>query len=156
MNAATNEQDNVPKRGRARRIAVGLAAAGALTAWGLAAAHGDGGRRVGHLADRLDLTDAQTDALGVLAGEMGDVRDALRGQELRTGLEALVAAPTLDQGAALALIEGRADALRAAAPELVAAAAVFHDGLDENQRGELGELLERTGRGFGGRHGGDR
>ena len=146
------------RRGRVARTVAALVAAGAVATGGAVLAHGDrdGGRMVGHLSDRLELDDSQAQALGALVDEVSGLRGTLRGDGLRDELAALAAGPTLDQAGALALIESRSDALRAAAPGLVAAAAAFHDGLDERQRAEVAGMLERVGdrgdRGGRGRH----
>lgn len=153
-----------PGRIRLRRTLVASATAGALVLGGLGIAHGvgrdgDRGARmiervVERASDRLELDDAQGAALGALVTALAGIGETLRGDGARTEIESLVAGPTLDQGAALAMIESRADALRAAAPELVAAAAGFYDTLDEAQRAEVDELIDRAGRrGFGHRFG---
>ena len=137
-------------------VAVGLGTAAVAHGGGRDGGWGGGGdraeRAVERVGERLELDDAQADALRALVDEASGLGRALRGDGPREELAALVAGPTLDQAAALALLEARSDALRAAAPGLVAAAAAFHDGLDEAQRAEALELLERAGgrRGRGG------
>ena len=158
----------VGRRAGLRRTVLALGVAGAVGLGTAAVAHGGGWgggwgggrggggdraeRAVERVGERLELDDAQSDALRALVDEASGLGRALRGDGPREELAALVAGPTLDQAAALALLEARSDALRAAAPGLVAAAAAFHDGLDEAQRAEALELLERAGgrRGRGG------
>ena len=168
MNDAPNE-DIAPRsdaagtaparRPRLRRLLVGGAAATALALGGLTVAYGGGdrgARMVERAGDRLELDDAQRASLDALVSVLTETGETLRGDVGRAELEALVAGPTFDQATALAMIESRADALRAAAPEIVSAAAGFYDGLDGSQRAEIDELLERAGRrGFGHRFGRD-
>ena len=144
------------RRGGARGLLVALAAAGAVAAGGLALAdrgeRGDRSERiVERVGDRLELDDAQGEALRALIDTVGGLRETLRGDGVGDELRALVAGPTLDQAGALAMVESRADALRASAPDVVAAAAAFYDGLDESQRAEVDGLLERVGDGRRGR-----
>ena len=143
-----------PRRARLRTAAVAAVAAGAVALGGLAVAdRGDRTERVVERAsDRLDLDDVQRDSLATLVETVAGLRGELAGDGTGEALLALVAGPTLDQAGALALIESRADAVRAAAPALVASAAAFYDGLDERQRERVDGLLERVGEGRGGRH----
>jgi len=111
----------------------------------------DPARIVERIGDRLELDATQSDALLGFVTEMQSIRTLMRGGELRDEGLALLSSDTLDQGAALTLLESRADALRAQAPELVAAAAVFFDGLDAQQREQVRDFAERGAR-RGGRH----
>ena len=145
-----------PRRSRLRGAAVAAVAAGAVALGGLAVAdRGDRGDRteriVERASDRLDLDDAQRASLATLVGTVAGLRGELAGDGAGEALLALVAGPTLDQAGALALVESRADAVRAAAPALVASAAAFYDGLDERQRERVDGLIERVGEGRGGR-----
>jgi len=127
-------------------ITVALAAIGA----GSLAIAGRGGhgpeRMVERVSDRLELDAGQSDALLGFVTEMQSIRTLMRGGELRDDGLALLQSDTLDQGAALTLLETRADALRAQAPDLVAAAAVFYDGLNAEQREEVRAFAERGSR----------
>ena len=144
-------------------VVAGLAAAGITLASTSALAWRDGGERgermLERVSERLELDDNQRAALESLALEMRETRELMRGDgdELRTSVQGLVTADTLDQGAALALIEQRAAAVQAQAPELVAAAALFLDGLSAEQKGDIESFLDRAGRrhGHGGRRDGD-
>ena len=73
----------------------------------------------------------------------------MRGGEdgnMRLKLTALISADTFDQGAALTMITDRAAALQANAPELVAAAALFFDGLSAEQKATLQEFGNKAGK----------
>ena len=133
-------------------IALTLAGVGvaALSTSAIAWRGGDRGERmIERVSERLELDDNQRAALGTLAAEMRETRELVRGEgdALREQVATLLAAPTLDQGAALALIERRTTAVQSQAPELVAAAAVFLDGLDAEQKADIESFLERGGRG---------
>lgn len=148
------------RHGKRRLLIVGTVAAATLAIGGLAIAKaGFGSGRMGEFmieraSDRLELDDSQRASLGTLVEVMTRTGQTLRGDGPRVEMQRLTAGPTFDQGEALALIESRADALRAAAPDIVAAMGAFHDGLDERQRAEMAQLLERGPRhGFG--HGRD-
>ena len=132
-------------------IAVTLAAVGAatLSTSAIAWRGGDRGERmIERVSERLELDDNQRAALTTLAAEMRQTRELVRGEggELREQAQALLTATTLDQGAALALIERRTAAVRSQAPELVAAAAVFLDGLTPEQKADIEQFLDRKGR----------
>jgi Spy/CpxP family protein refolding chaperone len=118
--------------------------------------HGMGQRMVGHLSDRLDLNEQQAAALDALSLEIRETRELVRGDvDQRQVFRNLISADSFDQGAALELITQRTSAMQAQAPELVAAAAGFLDGLDAAQKQELSELIDRFGERRGHRHGKD-
>ena len=133
---------------------IGIAALAVTTVAGTTVAvagRGHGPERMIERAEsRLELDDNQSAALRTLVDTLSGVRDTLRGEDggAKAEIGALLASSTLDQGAALAMIESRADTLREQAPAVVAAAAGFLDGLDAEQRAELTGMLERRG----GRH----
>lgn len=131
-------------------IAAVLATAGiaAVSTSALAWRGGDRGERmIERVSERLELDDNQRAALEGLATEMRETRELVRGDdgELHERFRTLVTADTLDQGAALALIEQRTAAVQAQAPELVAAAAVFLDGLSAEQKADVEQFLNRAG-----------
>ena len=140
-------------------LALTLAAASLAAVSGTALAWRGGGDRSEHMieraAERLELDADQRAALESLAGELRETRELMRGEEgaLRESVRTLVSAETLDQGAALQLIEARAAALQAQAPELVAAAALFLDGLTPEQKADVERFLERAPHGHRGHHG---
>ena len=133
-------------------IVAGLATGGIVLASTSALAWRDGGNRaermIERVSERLELDDNQLAALESLAIEMRETRELVRGDggELRQSVRDLVTADTLDQGAALALIERRTSAVQTQAPALVAAAAVFLDGLSPEQKGDIEAFLDRMGR----------
>lgn len=144
---------NAPKK----LLVAALAAVGIAAASGVAIAErGDGHRgerMLERVSERLELDDNQRAALATLAEAMRETRELMRGADgdLRAQAESLVTAETFDQGAALGLIQERTAALDAQAPELVAAAAAFLDGLDAEQKADIAEFLEKRG-GRGHRH----
>ena len=110
---------------------------------------------VGHITKSLDLNDTQTQALQALQAEMLETRTLMKGDggNIKEQLSAMIAADTFDQGAALSLINERAEAFQANAPELVATAGVFIDSLDAEQKATIRQFMERGGkRGFGRKH----
>lgn len=128
--------------------------AGTLALGGAAVAErGDGSRMVDRISSRLSLDDNQTAALQSLADTFRSSREAARGGAERGGPRAMalefIQGDTLDQGAALSALEARAEAMRTAAPELVAQAATFYDGLNAEQQEQVREFLERGGKRFG-------
>ncbi len=108
----------------------------------------DGGRMIERISSRLSLDDNQSAALTTFVDTVKESRHNLLGKDEspRTQILEHLEGDTLDQGAVLASLEARADALRAAAPELVASAAAFYDGLSAEQREQVRELLERGGK----------
>ena len=129
-------------------IAAVVAVAGLATASTtvLAARGADRAERViERVSDRLELDDGQRASLDLLAVELRETRELVRGGgDLRTDVRDLVTADTFDQGRALALIETRTAALQARAPELVAAAATFLDGLTPEQKADVESFLDRV------------
>ena len=122
----------------------------ALGSSALAARGGhNGSKMVERISSRLSLNDNQVAALQDLADTLkasrGDSQDGTRGGPRALILQHLDG-DTLDQGAALEALEARADAMRAAAPEIVASAAAFYDGLDAEQRAQIRSFVERRGK----------
>lgn len=120
--------------------------------------HGD--RMIGHITKRLELDDSQAQALEALRAEVLETRTLMHGSEgnLKEQISAMISAETFDQGEALSLINQRAEAFQANAPELVATAGTFIDSLNAEQKATILEFMERGGkRGFGRKHhrGGD-
>ena len=105
----------------------------------------DTARMVDRISSRLSLDDNQAAALQVFADTLQAARSNTQGGPRALILQHL-GDDTLDQGAALEALEARADAMRAAAPEIVAAAAAFYDGLDAEQRAQVRTFLERRGK----------
>lgn len=108
-----------------------------------------GAKMIERISSKLELTDEQTAALTAFGAELQETRALMRGGEdgnLRTELTALISADTFDQGAALTMITDRAAALQANAPELVAAAALFFDGLSAEQKAEIQAFSNKAGK----------
>jgi len=105
-------------------------------------------KMVERVSSKLDLDDTQTQALEEFAAELAETRQLMRGTDggLRSEFSALLSAQSFDQGEALSLINERAAAVQANAPELVAAAALFFDGLSEEQKAQVQEFMEKRGR----------
>lgn len=102
-------------------------------------------RMIERVSDRLELDDGQRASLDLLAAELRETRELVRGDtDPRAELRNLVAAETFDQAGALALIEARTAALQAQGPELVAAAATFLDGLSAEQKADVESFLDRA------------
>lgn len=133
-------------------LAAGTIALGgaALAERGQRGEHG-AGAMVERITSRLSLDDNQSAALQSFADALQESRGAIGGEKggPRAQLLPFLDGDTLDQGGALAAIESRADAMRAAAPELVSSAAAFYDGLNAEQQEQIRSFLERGGRGRG-------
>ncbi len=123
-----------------------------LAAGGLALADRSGGERgermLERVSDRLELDDNQRAALDTLFVEVTDMRELMKGDgnDVRADIAALLSADAFDQGAALEMITSRTEAIQTGAPELVAAAAVFLDGLTAEQKADIADFAEQ-GRG---------
>ena len=140
-------------------LTVGAATLAVAVVSGTALAHrgGDGNRAermIERVSERLELDDGQRVALETLAAELAETRELMRGDgdPIRSEMRALLEADSFDQSAALALIESRVAAVQAQAPEVVAAAAVFLDGLTPEQKADVETFLDRAERRHG-RHG---
>ena len=115
------------------------------------AQRGDGdhqNRMIERIGSKLDLDDNQNAALATFAAKMFETRQLMKGEggDLRAQMTELVVADTFDQGKALEMINERAAALQANAPDLVAAAAVFFDGLNAEQKQTVQSFSEKSGR----------
>ncbi|MFT4725550.1 MAG: protein CpxP [Granulosicoccus sp.] len=112
---------------------------------------GDGfqDRMIKRISERLELNDTQVMALNGLADELKETRDLMKGDgdTMRTEMSSLVNSSTFDQGKALSMINDRAAALKNNAPELVAVAAVFFDGLDASQKEKISEFAGKIRKG---------
>ncbi|MGD8498866.1 MAG: Spy/CpxP family protein refolding chaperone [Chromatiales bacterium] len=108
----------------------------------------DPGTRAEHivqkLSEELELNPYQHEQLVALKDTLLSARQTVHGSrgELRGEMMELLEAPSLDRGAALALITRRAEALQQQAPELVNAVGDFHDSLSPEQRVELRKRIE--------------
>ena len=106
-------------------------------------------RMIDKISTRLDLNDTQVMALNGLADELKETRQLMKGDgdSMRTEMRTLVTSNTFDQGKALSMINDRTAALQNNAPELVAAAAVFFDGLDSAHKEKITELADKMRKG---------
>lgn len=147
-----------------RRSLIGLAAAlGVTAAIGAATgvSHCRGGwhamgdedgakmreRFVEMAASRLDLDATQRQKLQALAERMQQQRRALvDAADPRAPLRALIAGPAFDRAGAEALLDAKTAALRAGAPETIAAMGDFFDALRPEQQQQLRQMLERRHR----------
>ena len=106
-------------------------------------------RMIERVSSKLELTDTQISALNGLADEVMETRTLMKGdgENVRTQINALITSDTFDQGEALAMINDRAAALQNNAPALVAAAALFFDGLDQSQKDTLASMTKKMRKG---------
>ena len=104
-------------------------------------------RMIERIGSKLDLDDNQSAALGTFAAEMLETRKLMKGDggDLRAQMTELIVADRFDQGKALEMINERAAALQANAPVLVAAAAVFFDGLNAEQKEKIQSFSKKSG-----------
>ncbi len=97
-----------------------------------------------YASKKLDLTDAQTQRLDMLADKLREQRTALMGKtEMRAELQMLVASTTLDKAKAQAMVDEKTGALRSKSPEVIAAAADFYDSLNPAQQQQVRDLMQR-------------
>ncbi len=104
-------------------------------------------RILSRIQDKLNLDPNQVEALNTLHTEFQETRQLMRGDGnvTRESIKRMLTADTFDQGAALDMISSRTAALQNNAPELVAAAAVFLDGLNAEQKTDIQNMLNRMG-----------
>ncbi len=138
-----------------KKIIVGTLIIGtaALGASAYADRSGDGfkSRMIERVSSRLELNESQEAALNTFSAELMETRELMRGDsgDIRAEMSELLTADTFDQGRALSMINDRAAALQNNAPELVAAAAVFFDGLDATQKEQISEFAQKRRHGRG-------
>lgn len=148
-----------------RRAAIGLAGV-ALVAGGLGACghRPDHGRwstmspeqqaemrtkAVERLGSKLDLDAAQRARLATLVERLQAQRGAVMGAaDPRAAVQALVAGPTFDRAGARAFVEGKADAVRNASPQVIEAFGDFYDSLKPAQQQQVRDFIAQ-----GRRHG---
>jgi len=106
-------------------------------------------RMVERIGSKLDLDDAQKAKLGAVADQWRAQRQALRGTtDPRSEIRSLVAGNTFDRDKAKAFIDGKAQAIQAGSPALIAAVGDFYDSLKPEQQQKVREFMSR--RGWGG------
>ncbi len=109
-----------------------------------------GDRMVNRVVQRLDLDDSQTEALKALQAEIIETRTLVKGDgaNMKDQLSQMISADTFDQGAALTMINERAAAFQANAPELVATAGTFLDSLNSEQKAQVQKFMDHKGKRF--------
>ena len=95
--------------------------------------------------DELELNAGQKDELDRLADYLVELHQERksRREALRQEALALAAAPTLDQGRLLEIVQEHTALVNEKAPETIARVAGFTDTLDAEQRGEITERMTR-------------
>ena len=107
-----------------------------------------GDKMVSRISERLNLDDSQTDALKALQAEISETRTLMKGDgvNMKEQLLQMINADTFDQGAALSMINERAAAFQANAPELVATAGTFIDSLNAEQKAAVQKFMDHSGK----------
>ncbi len=101
-------------------------------------------RMVERVGGKLDLDATQKQKLQVLADKLQAQRTAMRGNgDPRGQFKALFAGNKLDQAGAGKLVDEKTAAVRAASPEIIAAAADFFDNLNPAQQQKVRDFMER-------------
>ena len=110
--------------------------------------HGD--KMVSRIVKRLDLDDSQAEALKALQAEIIETRTLVKGDSgnMNDQLSQMINAETFDQGAALSMINKRAEAFQANAPKLVATAGTFIDSLNPEQKAQVQKFMDHKGKRF--------
>ena len=136
---------------------------GGLTACGSRGDHARGwsdervtemrGKAVEKISDKLELNAGQKAKLEALADEMVASRKAMRGEsvDVRTDLQALIAADKFDRTKAQQMLDQKTRALQGSGPKILAAFGDFYDSLNPEQQKQVREKLERRGHGWWGR-----
>lgn len=98
----------------------------------------------------LQLDEAQKQKLGVVFDRLREQRNAFVGgtQNPRAELRALVSGERFDAARAQALVDEKANALRAGSPQTIAALADFYDSLKPEQQQKLRDFMDKRGRGW--------
>lgn len=109
----------------------------------------NGDKMVSRIVKKLDLDDSQAEALKALQAEIIETRTLVKGDgvNMKEQFSEMFNADSFDQGAALSMINERAAAFQANAPELVATAGTFIDSLNPEQKAKVQKFMSH-GRGF--------
>lgn len=104
-----------------------------------------GAKLVDKVANKLELTDAQTSDLTVVKNELLEFRTTVKSQKEKTKADivAMLEQPVLDRVQAAAIVNGYVETINDQSPEIIAALGNFYDGLDESQRAELREFVNK-------------
>lgn len=95
------------------------------------------------IAKKLDLDEQQKQNLDSLKQTMQQLH---QDNSPREAIKALLSAPKLDQEKLVALLEKRADNLKASAPTVASAIANFTDSLDDKQRAKIQAIMDKFGK----------
>ena len=108
-------------------------------------------KMIDRVNSELALTDAQRQKLVLLSERVRDQRKALIGTtaDPRAQLQSLISAAQFDRARAQAIIDEKANAIRAKSPDVIAATADFFDSLDPQQQQKLRDHLQQRHRWFG-------
>ena len=95
----------------------------------------------------LQLDEAQKQRLGVVFDRLREQRNAVVGStpDPRAELRALIGGERFDSARAQALVDEKANALRAGSPQTIAALAEFYDSLQPAQQQKLRDFIDRRG-----------
>ncbi|NOR71961.1 MAG: hypothetical protein GQ532_20130 [Methylomarinum sp.] len=106
------------------------------------------------MAKRLDLNEEQKNKMKLLFETIKTEVQEYKDNQPKQQIIALLAEPELNQSEAILMLEQRSNRIKESAPTVIAAIADFTNSLDNNQRTQLQEILEKGrphGRHFGGR-----
>jgi len=95
------------------------------------------------IAKKLDLDEQQKQNLDSLKQTMQQLH---QDNSPREEIKALLSIPKLDQEKLVALLEKRADNLKASAPTVAGAIANFTDSLDDKQRAKIQAIMDKFGK----------
>jgi protein CpxP len=110
------------------------------------------GKAMERISDKLELSEAQKQKLGLLADELIAQRKAWRAQggEPRAEIKSLIAGDKFDRANAQGLFERKTQLVQGAGPKVIAAFGDFYDSLTPAQQQQVRERLEQRGhRGWG-------
>ncbi len=95
------------------------------------------------IAKKLDLNKQQKQNLDSLKQTMQQLH---QDNNPREAIKALLSDSKLDQAKLVALLEKRADRLKASAPNIASAVANFTDSLDDKQRAKIQKIMDQFGK----------
>ena len=100
-------------------------------------------KMIERVGKELELDAAQKERLGALADALRAQRVALVGTttDPRAEVQALVAGPVFDSARAQSVIDAKTAALQGKSPEVIAALAVFYDGLNPAQQQKVRDFM---------------
>jgi Spy/CpxP family protein refolding chaperone len=97
------------------------------------------------VSKELELNDLQQTRLAELKDELLDLRTSLRSdrEQMRTEVLAMLQQPTLDRNKANAMVSEQVATINSRSPMIIDAIANFYDSLDDAQRAELRDFIQR-------------